>query len=44
MKKKLQKFMDSIIQKSGKCRALVREVREEYGQSAILLRRQICMS
>ena len=35
-KKKLRKFLDSMIQKGGKIRALVREIQEEYSNSTIL--------
>ena len=40
-KKKLQKFMDSIVQKSGKIRALLRDVGEEYSQSDMMSRHYI---
>ena len=30
MRKKFQKFLDSIIAKSGKCRCLIRDIREEF--------------
>ncbi|CAK9032446.1 Uncharacterized protein SCF082_LOCUS20072 [Durusdinium trenchii] len=38
IEKKLQKFMDSIVQKSGKCRALVRDIRTEYSNSPLMVR------
>lgn len=33
MRKKLQKFLDSIIGKSGKCRALIRDIRQDFSQN-----------
>ena len=32
----LQKFMDSMMQKNGKIRGLVRELREHYTQSTLM--------
>lgn len=40
-KKKLQKFLDSIVQKSGKIRALLRDVRQEYSRSEMMSRHHI---
>lgn len=40
-KKKLQKFLDSIVQKSGKIRALLRDVRQEYSNSDMMSRHHI---
>lgn len=37
-KKKLQKFMDSIVQKSGKIRALIRDVHVDYTKSGMMTR------
>ena len=37
-KKKLQKFMDSIVQKSGKIRALIRDVHVDYTKSDMMTR------
>ena len=38
VKLKMQEFLDSVIQKSGKIRALVRDIKENYTNSEVMSR------
>ena len=43
MKKRLQKFLDSVIQKSGKSRALIRDIRADYASSSVMQRHKMTL-